>query len=203
MRLCSHLVLFYAWEQVELNEGSLLCRFMRRAAPEYKTEVLQFMGRVLSEEEGLPEPVITRFVAFHKWWQEELSQEFPQGWKSFSQWFTSAYLAPSWKIKKLVLASEHSDFGYRNEKVLTALKLECFGAFPEQTLTIVSNYISHKLAGQERWDLDYKDALPEILKMGHHHENPDISRRADELLGRLVSEGFMKYREIVEENVLL
>jgi hypothetical protein len=200
MRLCSHLVLFYAWEQVELEEDSLLCRFMRRATPEYKTEVLQFMGRVLSEEEGLPEPVIIRFVAFHEWWQQELAQEFPQGWKAFGEWFMSPCLDRVWKIEKLVLASEHTAFSYRSDKILQALSSDYFEEYPEQVIAVTENYIGHQLKRTQRWALDTRDALPDILRLGHQHADEGIRRQADELLGRLVSEGFMKYREIAEEK---
>ena len=110
----------------------MLCQFMHRAAVEYKTEVLQFMGRVLNEEEGLSAPVVDDFVKFHEWWQENIALESPVGWKSFGQWFTSSYLDLQWKIDNLVQASEHSDFGYRNEEVLKALKSEYFEKYPEQ-----------------------------------------------------------------------
>jgi hypothetical protein len=199
MRLCSHLVLFYAWEQVDLNEDGMLCRFMRRAAPEYRTEILSFMGRVLSEDQDLPKDVVERFVAFHEWWLQELAQEYTQGWKAFGEWFMSAYLDRLWKIEQLVLASEYTAFSFRSDKVLQALANEYFEEFPSQVLTVTENYIGHQLKREQRWALDTRDALPDILRLGHHHADEGVRGKTDELLGRLVSEGFMKYREIAEE----
>jgi hypothetical protein len=200
MRLCSHLVLFYAWEQIDLNEDGMLCRFMRQAASEYKTEVLNFMGRVLSEEQNLPKEVVSRFIEFNEWWQQELANEYLQGWKAFGEWFMSPYLDRVWKIETLVLASEHTAFSYRSDKILQALATDYFEEYPEQVIAVTENYIGHQLKRAQRWALDSRDALPEILRLGHHHTDEGVRGKTNELLGRLVSEGFMKYREIAEEK---
>jgi hypothetical protein len=199
MRLCSHLVLFYAWEQIDLVEESMLCRFMRRAAPAYKAEVLTFMGRVLSDEENLSAVVTNRFLKFHEWWERTIAIEHPEGWKAFGSWFLSSYLEKRWKMGTIVKASVHSAFSYQSDKVLSELARGYFDDYPEEVLTVTENYIGHQLKRDQRWELDMRDALPDILRFAHRHQDQNLRRRADELLGRLVSEGFMKYREIAEE----
>lgn len=161
--------------------------------------MLNFIGRVLSDEKNLTEEVVVRYVEFHEWWSRELAVEFPKGWKSFVSWFLSPYLDHAWKIENLVKASVHTAFSYQSKEALSVLATSYFDDYPEQVLTVIENYIGHQLKRDQRWELELKNALPDILRRGHHHDKEDIRGKADELLGRLVSEGFMKYREIAEE----
>ena len=177
----------------------MLCRFMRNAHPVYQAEAIDFAGRILEENDDLPGEVVERLKSFFEWWEKELSREAPKGWKAFGDWFVSPYLDPAWKIEKLVTASQHSAFSYRSDEVLKNLAENYFEEYPEQVLTVTENYIGHQLKRDQRWALDSRDALPEILRLAHHHGDNAIRSKADELLGRLVSEGFMKYREIAEE----
>jgi hypothetical protein len=199
MRLSSHLVLFYAWENINLSEESMLCRFMRRAASEYKTEVLRFMGSVLRTEKHLDADVTSRFQQFHEWWELEISEENSNGWKAYGEWFVGPYLDQAWKIKNLIKASKHGSLGIFDDEIFSILSRDYFESSSEDVLVVVENHIRHQLKIDQKWELDHDIALPDILRHGHHHENSGVRRKADELLGRLVSEGFMKYRDIAGE----
>jgi len=196
MRLSTHYVLLYAWELIELD--GLLSRFMRNANPAYQSEALRFAGSFMEGSEDLPEVVQKRFVTFFEWWEREIAPASDKGWEAFPNWFKSPLLSKVWKIERLVSASKYTTFSYQSDDVLKALV--CYmDDFPLKALEVTANYIEQQWVREQQWALDTRKSLPEILRTGHHHDNEQVKRKADDLLGKLVSAGFLKYREMAEE----
>ncbi|MFA5687738.1 MAG: hypothetical protein WC959_01090 [Kiritimatiellales bacterium] len=198
VRFCHHLVLFYTWGKIDVSETDILCQFMHEADPSYQVIVLEYMGRILDKNKDLQAESVERFKLFHEWWEKEIAPVSPKGWDAESTWFISEYFDKKWKLEKLVSASKHTTFSYQNDEVLNHL-IEYFNNFPREVMETVANYINQQLRRPQQWALESKNALPEILKLGHHHEDEFVKETADTLLGKLIAAGFLKYRAIVEK----
>lgn len=197
--LANHLVWLYARKKIELNEDGLICRFMKNSDAEYQKDVLRDMGRILLKNDDLSEHIPERFQKFFEWWVTDIAPESSQGWGAFSKWFCSKYLEREWKIKHLVDSSKHDCFRYDGDDVLECLE-GYFDDFPSEVTEILENYISHQLTRGQGWVLERNESIEKLLTVAHLSQQPGIKSKADQILGRLVKAGYLKFRSIWERE---
>lgn len=103
--LGEHLMLLYARGQLGLDDDDgLLRRFLSDSHPDIRRYAIEFVGRVLQDDERLPADVVDRLMTlWDVYWtgqgKRDLQQK-PDGWL-FGMWFSSGQLPEQWALERL------------------------------------------------------------------------------------------------------
>lgn len=112
--LGQHLVLYYCWGDLELEEpDGLIEAFYSRAPDEVRAQVMALLGQTLDRaSEPVPSEVLERLVKFWSWRFQRATKHKGEGFREevagFAWWFNSNKFDGGWSARQMVAALEIS-----------------------------------------------------------------------------------------------
>jgi hypothetical protein len=194
-RLVEHLVVFYLRGVVDLDDDLIKKLFDPATPVEARGFAIEFIGRVLREEQELPAQLIPRAVELWEWRRTSVLDggDDPRELLHFGWWFGSSRLPDAWELSELdhvLAANRWVEPDHLVVEHLAGLGKEHAQAAVAALRTLVEN-------PAEPWSIfSWRDAAARILSTGVNSSDPETRQQARELANRLVALGFTTFTEI-------
>jgi hypothetical protein len=202
--LAEHLMTFYWWGKLDIDEPEgLLARFFMQAPEGLRCYAFEYVGRSLSTtEETISLEVLARLQRLWEWFFEHVSKSAGQESlipevAAFGWWFSSGQFDDSWAImqlEKVLRLHEKIDMPYKVVERLAQLSMK----MPLQTVTCLYLLV---LAENDIWVTDdWKKQVRILLINALQSANRDAYRGAREVINLLASREIADFRDLLETH---
>ncbi len=199
-RLASHLLTYYWWGYLDLDDSGLWSEFMERSGDGLRAHVIHEIGRALSGSEDIPVDVVQRTMQL---WEDRLASaleadegETEEEMGALVWWFEPECFESNWLFEQFLAAAEHVSWIDAPYRVMDRLVQEV-AAHPVLTLKVLRILID-----KDQWGhvtITRSSQVREVLSIAI--ESGDQARRsAIATIDWLVARGLNEYAELITES---
>lgn len=199
-RLASHLLTYYWWGYLDLNDSGMWSEFMERSDDALRANVIHEVGRALSGSDDIPVDVVQRSMQL---WEDRLASAL-EGDEGESEaemgalvwWFEPECFDSNWLFEQFLTAAEHVAWIDAPYRVMDRLVREV-AAHPALTLKVL-----RVLIDKDQWGhvaIARSSQVREVLSIAM--ESGDEGREtAIVTIDWLVARGLNEYAELITES---
>lgn len=198
LRLVEQLVVLYAREEIDLNNGGMIDILFRTTPGELKVHAMEFMGRSLAAEGAPQSQVVSRFKALWEWREKSIGglEQMPEKELSaFGWWFASGKCGDDWALPYLENVLSKTGIGRAHLPVFERMS-DIFEKYPDKALRCLRLFIEKNddpwffRAGRQQ------KGVWTLLDQAVRSNNSDIRDEAGKIINILGSRGHLQYREL-------
>ncbi|MDA2933697.1 hypothetical protein MYX82_05085 [Acidobacteria bacterium AH-259-D05] len=203
-RLAEHLMAFYWWGKISLDDPEdLLVKFFAKAPATLRGNALSYVGRSFQNtREEIPEDTIKRANAL---WESRLAtakscssvKDFRSEIAAFGWWFVSKKFDDKWVLLNLFESLKIVGRVTRDHSVVEGLAV-----LAEQYPNFVVQCLEAMLKGDhEAWSLyAWREEVRQILKTVLASGDAEASSLAEDLVHYLGSRGYLEFRNLLKAH---
>jgi hypothetical protein len=195
-RLVEHLILYYAWNDIELD-SEMMTTFWNNSTPDLRNHAIRFIGKA---EKGVSPEIIARLkrlweTRLHIIHKAEVKEPFFEELKAFGWVFVSESFDDEWILSQLakvlaIIGEIDNDHGVVERLALLSEK------YPNHTVKMIGRLVEgdKKGWGPTLWNDNIKIILTKAL-LGNDSE---AKKEAEVLINRLAVLGYSDYKDLLE-----
>lgn len=196
-RLADHLLAYYWWGYLDLNDSGLLSEFMEHSGDALRAHLIHEVGRALSGSEDIPVDVVERSMQL---WDDRLAaaSEAEDGESEAEMgalvwWFEPECFASSWLFEQFLAAAEHVTWIDAPYRVMDRL-VQGVAAHPALTLKVLRILID-----KDQWGhvaITRSSQVREVLSIAMD-SGAGAREDAIAMIDWLVARGLNEYAELI------
>lgn len=201
--LVHHLMTYYWRGLLPLTDKeSLLNMFYETANTELKAEAIEYIGRVVKNDDQVPDEIKKRFeillehrIGVVK--EAEGTTEDAQEFEGIGWWVASKKFDDQWMLNQLIQILElRCDMDA--EYLVMERFVEIADQYPEETIKCTRMMVENdqKGWGTARW----RDHLKQIIKLVLKTNNEEAKQLTQDLVNMLGSRGLPEYKDLIAKN---
>jgi len=190
--LTQHVLVAYLLGWVDLSETGLAARLFTRAPEEHRVHAIEFVGRVLGEDNPPSDPAaLARVPAFWDWVQTQRPR--PKELEAFGWWYQAGRLEETWALGQLVSVLERTE-GHIDMDHSVAEQLAASTGPLEDRLRAFDLMVQG--APSHSWEIGaWNEPLRAVLTTAL--ADPTLAPRARALTGRVIAKGYPGFAELL------
>lgn len=194
-RLASHLLSYYWWGYLDLEEGGLWSRFMKNANDQLRAYVVHETGRILEQSDDMPPEIVERSMLL---WESRLDdaaeseRSVEAEMNAFVWWFRAPQFDTEWLLDQFLRAAEYVTWIDSPYSVTDRL-VDGASDHPLLTLRVLKVLIEKDEWGHIAVTQSpaVHDILAVIMSLGD-----DAEREARTLIDWLAARGLSEFRDL-------
>lgn len=191
--VAEHVLVAYLRGWIEIDERGLVARLFAAGTEEIRAHALEFVGRVLGEDE-LPDDMVARAQALWEW--ASLRELSPKELASFGWWYRTGRADETWALAQLVSALDRSGGKIEMDHAV-AERLAASSGLLDQRLRAFELLV--QAAPSHSWEIGVWSAeLRTVLSVALR--DGSTAARALALTGRVVAKGYPAFKDLLDEN---
>jgi len=202
IRLSEHVVVLYAREKIDLNEGGLIDTIFRSASDELKYHMMDFIGRSLQGEKDLKKNVVALFKQLWEWRIQMVGgiEKMPlKELSAFGWWFASGKFENSWAFAYLEKVLQRVGISRSNLYVFEYMS-KVFPAYPKESLRCLLLFIDKNDDPWFFFGTHKQKKVWSILEQAMNSLDDNSHSKAEEIIHLLGSKGYLDYRKLLKKS---